>query len=480
VNDATGLAATAAADDALTYLSISEAARLIAARKLSPVDLVHAHLDRIVALNGRVFGYITVLADEARAQARAAEQDLMRGGHKGPLHGIPYSLKDNYNTKGVRTTAASRLMWDFVPDSDASLHTRLRAAGGVLLGKNNTWEYGTGTGDPQTDLPYPVARNPWNLDHFTAGSSTGTGASVAAGMAMAGLGSDTGGSVRAPAAAGGTIGLKPTHGRLSRAGILPNSFTLDSAGPITRTVEDNAIVLQALAGHDPVDPTSVDRPVPDYSAHLRKGVKGLRIGYLRRFHERDVQADPQVVDAMDKAVEVLRSLGAEIVDVDLPYSVHDYRLIVRVVGGTEALSIHEQDFRERHAEMGAALRDKFLSVLTVSGVDYVRATRFRRELTYAADAAVASSDAVICAGPMTPVPRLDDHAGMVAYMLGSGTCVFNVSGHPSLSICTGFDRNGLPLNMQIASRYWDEATLLRVAYAYEQATPWHDRHPGLA
>jgi len=480
VNDATALATATAADDVLAYLSIAEAGRLIATKKLSPVELVDAHLERIARLNDRFLGYITVIADEARAQARTAEAEIMGGRQRGPLHGIPYGLKDNYYTKGVRTTAASRLLWNWVPDIDATLHSRLQAAGAILLGKHNTWEYGTGLGEPQTDLPVPPARNAWNADYFAGGSSSGTGVSVAAGLAMLGLGSDTGGSVRVPAAVHGLFGLKPTYGLLSRAGILPNSFSLDAPGPITRSVHDTAVALEAMAGADVNDPTSVERPVPRYSADLDGGVNGFRIGVIRRFHTRDVSGDAEVVEAIEAAIEVLRGLGAEIVEIDVPYSTQDYRLVTRVIGNSESLAIHEQDFRERGAEMGKVLREKFMGSLAISALDYVKATRWRREMTLATDAAVAQCDAVVCAGPCFKVPLADEPEATSAYMIGSGTCVFNVSGHPAASICTGFDTNGLPMSVQIAGKYWDEAMVLRVAAAYERATGWRERRPRLA
>lgn len=463
----------------LFYLSVAEAAHLIATRQLSPVELLQAHLDRIAAVDPKIFGFITLLADRALEQARAAEQEITAGKYRGPLHGIPYSLKDNYYTKDIRTTAASRVLWDWVPTVDATIHSRLTQAGAVLLGKNNTWEFGTGTGELQPDLPFPIARNAWDTAYFAAGSSTGTGVSVAAGLAMIGMGSDTGGSVRAPAASGGLFGLKPTYGRLSRAGILPNSLSFDAAGPLTRNVRDAAITLQAIAGYDPRDPTSADVPVPDYSADLAKGVKGLRIGFIRRFHARDVAADPQVVTALEAAVDIFKRLGAEIVELDVPYGVQDYRLCVRVIGQSESLSIHEQSFREHNHLMGPALRDKLLGSISLSAFDFVKATRWRREIIAATDAAIASCDAVICAGPMQLIPAANDQPGMVAYMLGSASCVFNVSGHPAAAICSGFDHRGLPLSLQIAGRYFDEATLLRVAAAYEAATGWTERHPSL-
>jgi aspartyl-tRNA(Asn)/glutamyl-tRNA(Gln) amidotransferase subunit A len=469
--------ATRAADASLTALSVVEAARLIGAKQLSPVELVRAHLDAITTHNDRLCAYITVLPESALAQARAAETEIMRGGHRGPLHGIPYSLKDNYYTKGIRTTAASRLMWDWIPDRDATLYKRLSEAGAILLGKNNTWEYGTGMGEPQTDLPFPVARNAWDDRYFASGSSSGTGVSVGAGLAMFGLGSDTGGSVRMPAAANGIFGIKPTYGRLSRAGILPNSFSLDAAGPLTRTAADAALVLQAIAGVDPEDPTTVDEPVGNYSGDLERGVAGRRIGVLRRFHTRDYKGDPEVVRAFDNAVEILHRLGAEIVDVDVPFSAQDYRLATRLIGNAESLAIHAKDLRDRSNEMGVGLREKLTSALTISAVDYVQATRWRRLLADAINALLEKCDALVCAGPVFRVPMRSEEPAMISYMAGSGTCCFNISGHPAAAIATGIDDRGMPTSMQIVGRHWDEAMVIRIAAAYEQASPWHRQVP---
>jgi aspartyl-tRNA(Asn)/glutamyl-tRNA(Gln) amidotransferase subunit A len=463
--------------EALHELTITEASRRIAAGTLSPVALTEALLARIAAVDDRLHGYITVVADRARAAARRAETEIAAGRRRGPLHGIPYALKDNYDTAGVRTTASSRLMLDNVPASDATLHARLQAAGAILLGKLSTWEYGTGLGERQNDLPFPEPRNPWASEHFAGGSSTGAGVAVAAGMTMAALGSDTGGSVRLPAAACGTVGVKPTYGLLSVAGILPNTYSLDYPGPLTWTVADSALILQALAGHDPRDPTTVDRPVADFSADLGRGVKGLRLGVIRRFHARDIAAAPEVVAAFDAALAVWRGLGAELVECDLPYSVQDYRLCVRLIGQPESLSIHEADLRERADLMGKALRDKLMGSLFVRASDYIRATRWRREMAAATDAVIAGCDAAICAATMLPTPRYDDEAATIAYMSASATSPFNVSGHPALTQCMGFDERGLPLSLQVVGRYFDEPTVLRVAAAYEGATPWRQHRP---
>lgn len=463
----------------LDHLTIAEAARRIASGALSPVALVEALLARIAAFDDRLHGYITVTATAALDAAHAAEADIKAGRRRGKLHGIPYALKDNYDTKGIRTTASSRLMLDNVPERDATLHARLQAAGAILLGKLSTWEFG-GLGERQNDLPFPEPRNPWDTARFAGGSSTGAGVAVAAGMTLAAFGSDTGGSVRIPAAACGTVGLKPTYGRLSVAGILPNTYSLDYPGPLTWTVEDAALILQATAGHDPHDPTTVDQPVPDYSADLARGVNGLKLGVIRRFHTRDITAAPEICEAFETALAVLRGLGAELVECDVPYSVQDYRLCVRLIGQPESLSIHETDLRERHQDMGKALREKLMGSLFVRASDYIRATRWRREMADATDAAIASCDAVLCAASMLPVPRYDDEPATIEYMAASATSVFNVSGHPALVQCMGFDGSGLPLSWQIVGRYFDEATVLRVGAAYEAATPWRGRRPTLS
>jgi len=462
----------------LHHLTIGAAARLIAARKLSPVELVDAFLARIARLDGVLHSYITVTGEAARTAARAAEASALAGRDIGPLHGIPYGLKDNYYTSGIRTTAGSRLLLDFVPNEDATLYCRLRDAGAILLGKLNTWEFGTGTGELTDDLPFPIASNPWNARRFSGGSSTGAGVAVASGLAMAALGSDTGGSVRVPAAACGLVGLKPTYGRLSRAGIIPNSYSLDHPGLLTWTVEDAAILLSVLAGMDPRDPTTVERAAPDL-ARIGAGVGQLRIGVIRRFHQQDVAVDAQLATAIEDAIGVFRGLGAELIDLELPIPLQDYRLCTRVIGSAEAFAAHEQDFLFRRHEMGKALRDKLMSGVFIRAADYLKAVRWRRELAVRTDAIVASCDAVICAGPLRPTPLLTDIAGIKDYVMGSAMCVFNATGHPALAQCIGFDDNRMPLSMQIVGRYFDEETVLRAAAAYEAATPWRQHRPKL-
>src|SRR5438128_490376 len=297
------------------FLTIAEAARLIEQRELSPVELVDSRLDRIARLDGSLNSFIRVRADEGRAAARAAEAEIAAGKYRGPLHGIPIGLKDIYETAGVATTGHSKVMQDHVPKADAFSVKRLRAAGAIVMGKLATHEFALG--GPSFDLPWPPARNPWDQSRFTGGSSSGTGASVAAGLVLGGTGSDTGGSIRGPSAFCGLAGIKPTYGLVSRMGILPLAFSLDHAGPMAWTAEDCAILLQAMAGYDPADPGSADHPIPDYRAALQGEVKGLRIGLIRHFYERDNEANAAPRAAIAAAAQTLDGLGCTVREVTL-------------------------------------------------------------------------------------------------------------------------------------------------------------------
>ncbi|WP_084539666.1 amidase [Azorhizobium doebereinerae] len=463
----------------LHFLTVSEASRLIGSGRLSPVTLVEAFLARIDALDARLHSYITVTRERALTVAQAAEREIAAGRWKGPLHGIPFAVKDNYHVAGIPTTGGSRLMLDHVPSCTATAVARLEAAGAILLGKLNTWEYGTGNGGVYHDLPFPVARNPWDLECFTGGSSTGAGASVAAGTAMFALGSDTGGSIRLPAAACGLLGFKATFGRVSRAHCLPNCWTLDHTGPLTWTVEDNAIVMQAIAGHDPDDPSSADVPTPDYRKALHAGVKGLVVGFVRDLGPEGAALDAANAQALEDAARVLEQQGAIIREVTLPAPLAHYRTVTKVINWAESYSIHERDFLERSALMGQALREKMMSGFTVRAADYLAATRLRRTLVAATDALVRSCDALLIAGAFHVAPRFDAPDTVAPFTADTATTVFNVTGHPALTVCTGYDAGGLPLNAQIVGRFFDEATVLRVAQAYEAATPWRARRPAL-
>ncbi|GGJ38667.1 amidase [Neoroseomonas lacus] len=459
---------------ALRLLTIAEAARRIAARDLSPVELTRAFLDRIATTDGVLHSFIAVTADAALAEAKQAEAAIMAGGARGPLHGVPYALKDIYDTAGLATTAHSARCKDRVPDTDAHAVAMLRAAGGVLLGKLATHEFATG--GPSWDLPWPAARNPWDIARFPGGSSSGSGAAVAAALVPGAMGSDTGGSIRLPAAFCGTAGIKPTYGRVSKRGVLPLSFTLDNAGPLAWTVEDCAILLQAIAGHDPLDPASADVPLPDFRATLANGVKGLRIGVVRHWYDGDRRASPEVIAAMDAAIEVLRALGAEIREVTLR-PLADYQACMRIIGLSESFAIHADHLRDTPQDYGEVFRYRIMPGAFVPATDYVQALRLQRVLAQQMFDALRDVDALVTASIWGEAPLMAPMRAEANFAAPPLTNPFNVSQLPALSLCNGFSAAGLPLSMQIAGRAFDEATVLRIGHAYEQATPWRARRP---
>ena len=457
------------------FLTIAEASSLIERRALSPVELTQAYLDRIAAIDPQLNSYLLVTADRAMDQARTAEAEIAAGKWRGPMHGIPYALKDIYCTAGIRTTSHSRTRETYVPDFDATTVAKLNAAGSVLLGKLATHKFAHG--GPSFDLPWPPARNPWNRDHFTGGSSSGSGAAVAAGLTMASLGSDTGGSIRNPAGLCGLVGLKPTYGLISRSGVYTNSFSYDTAGPMTWSVEDCAILLNEIAGHDPKDPASARYDVPNYRAGLGRGIKGMRIGVLRHLFETDVAVHPAAKTAIESALDVLRGLGAVIEDARIRPAIDYYD--VKIVGAeSELYAVHEPVLRQRLADFGEDFLGRSLGALLFSGTDYVQASRERRAMIAEMAPVYAKYDLLITLGT-GPATRLDAHETINFWRRGSLTTPFNVLGGPALAQCIGFTADGLPLSMQIVGRPFDEATVLRAAYAYESATPWRGRRPVL-
>jgi aspartyl-tRNA(Asn)/glutamyl-tRNA(Gln) amidotransferase subunit A len=460
---------------ALPFLSIAEAGRLIAAKKLSPVELTRALLARIAAVDPQLNAFLLVTDRQALADARAAERALAAG-KRGPLLGIPVAYKDIYETAGVRTTAHSRILADNVPAEDAETVRRLHAAGAVMLGKLATHEFAIG--GPAFDLPWPPARNPWDARRFTGGSSSGSGAAVAAGLALGALGSDTGGSIRLPAAYCGIAGLKPTPGLVSRRGVIPLAPSLDTAGPMAWTAQDCALLLDVLAGHDPLDPASVPGPPVSYARGLDAPLKGLRVGLLRRFYEHDVPGSPEVLQMMTRAASTLRSLGCRVEEAALP-SVQDYNAVGRVIISAEAYALHEATLKTRLSDFSRVFRVRVLAGALIRAADYIAAQRRRTDLIAATAHVFEKFDVLITpptagAAPLLTEQRPDD--GFSRPLL---TTVANVAAIPSLVVCGGFTATGLPLGLEIMGPAWSDATVLRVGHQFEQAAGLRGRRPGI-
>ncbi len=451
--------------DDLIYMSAAEAGRKIGAKELSSSELTEVLLARTEAIDGKLNAYIRLLGDQARASAKAADAAVASGDAKDLLHGVPVALKDIIDLEGVHTTAHSKLLLDNVAKSDAFVTAKLKEAGAVITGKLSTHEFAIG--GPAFDLPFPPARNPWNPEHHPGGSSSGAGASVAAGMVPAALGSDTGGSVRNPASCCGIVGIKPTYGRVSRMGVVPLSFSLDNVGPLTRTVEDNALMLGAIAGFDPKDPVSDPRPVPDYTADLKKGVKGLKIGLIRHFYSEDLIADEEMAASIEATAKLLESMGAEVREIRLP-SLSQYAACNRVILLSEAYAIHQKDLQTRPGDYSATTRRRILPGAFMSGADYVNALRIREKLVAAFNEAMEGLDAAVTASSMEPPVNMADMQEVERTYVRQARAPFNLIGNPAIAIPTGLHTNGLPLALQIVGRAFDEAMCFRVAWAVEQ------------
>ncbi len=469
------------APDELTRLSIAEAGEQLRRRALSPVELTRAYLDRIQRSDGDLLAYITVLPGEALAAATAAEREIARGNYRGPLHGIPIALKDLVLTRGIRTTCGSRILADWVPDTDATVTTRLAEAGAILLGKLNMHEFAYGpTG---VNPHYGTSRNPWDCQRMPGGSSSGSAVAVAAGLCAGALGTDTGGSVRIPAALCGLVGLKPTYGRVSRAGVIPLAWSLDHVGPMTRTVTDAALLLQVLAGRDPADPSTTDVPVPDYRRAMQGEIRGLRLGLPKdHFFER---LDPEVRAAVLAAARSLEGLGASVEDIPLPNIPHAGPASFAIIA-SEAMAYHEPYLKTRAAEYGADVRARLMTGQFVLASHYLKAQRARRVIRAEVDAALRRVDALLLPTTPIPAPRLDAQEVTVdgvtedaRWWLIRCTRPINVTGHPALSVPCGLTAGGLPVGLQIVGRHFDEATVLRIGHAFEAVSPMRDRRPPL-
>jgi len=456
----------------LTALSVHSASALIQSKRVSPLELTHACLDRIAACNPRLNAFITVAADAAIAAAATAEADVMQGRWRGQLHGIPVALKDNIDTAGIRTTAASALFKDRIPARDAAVVERLRNAGAVLLGKLNMQEFAYGG----TSVPsfYGPTLNPWDSRCIAGGSSGGSAAAVAGGLCFAALGTDTGGSIREPAAFCGVVGLKATHGRVSARGVIPLASSLDHVGPLARSAADCGLVLDAIAGYDPNDFTSSDRPV-DLETMFRD-LKGVRLGVPRDFFF--AQLHPEVGEAVDKALAVLGALGAEIREVPLEVSID------RTAFRAEAFAQHARDIAESPDRYLPETLEKLRLGAQIEASAYIDSRRRLAECRRSMNTLFSAIDGLITPTAPVPAPRLSDYPatfdGVLALEASTilrNTRPFNTFGIPAVSVPCGLTRSGLPIGLHIAGPPWRERLTLAVAHAYQSATDWHTRAP---
>ena len=466
----------------LHYKPITEQAAMLRGGELSPVELTAAYLDRIADLNGELGAYITVMGEQAMAQAQQAESEMQAGEDKGALHGIPVGIKDIIYTEGVLTSGGSKVLADFVPDADSTIVRRLDAAGAVLLGKLNLSEFAIGG---TIDHPFGTPRNPWNTGHTAGGSSSGSGIATAGGLCAGALGSDTGGSVRGPAGFCGIVGLRPTYGRVTRQGVLPMCWSMDTVGPMTRTVADCALMLNAIAGRDALDATSSDASVPDYSATLDGGVSGLRIGLpTEMFEYEGLAAD--VRDSVMRAVSVLGEQGATAEEISLPLSANSGAVFIGTAD-VDCATYHADWLRTRGDDYDWSTRTRLESASLVPAWAYLRAQRARELIRRELMAALDKYDIIILPTGPVAAPTIEASTGRPGgYYQGRldlgrrrYTSPAALAGLPALSIPSGFSDAGLPIGMQIIGRAFDEATLFRVGQAYETATEWHTQHPAV-
>ena len=467
---------------ALRNVSLAEAARLVGGKEVSPVELVDCCLERIAAVNDRLKAYITVYDEQARQVARAAEAMIMAGHRLGPLHGVPIALKDNIALQGLRTTAGSKVLADWVPDEDATVAARLKGAGAIFIGKTNMHEFAWGG---TTDNPhYGTCRNPWDDERFPAGSSGGSGVAVAARTCYGALGTDTGGSIRLPSAINGIVGIRPTIGRVSNHGVIPLAWSMDTVGPMARSVEDCALMFNVIAGHDPKDEASALEPVADYTADLARGVKGLRIGIVPGYFFHHLQ--PPVHDAVRRALTTLEGLGATAVDVEIAH-IHGNISAQLTIEAAEPSTYHQGWLREHPDAYGDDVRSLLEIGEMLLATHYIQAQRYRRLLRREFLDAFKSVDVFICPSLPFTATRVRETTvvienGVAEDMLSAimqFTGVPSLTGPPSLNVPCGFDDDGLPIGMQIIGQPFDEATLFRVGAAFQSVTDFHTRGPAL-
>ncbi len=459
----------------LPFLSASELSRLMAAKEVSPVEATEAYLERIESLDGNLRAYITVTADAALESAKLAEKEIAQGNHRGPMHGVPVAVKDQIHTKGILTTGGSPVFKDFIPAEDATVITNLKKAGAVLLGKLNMTEFATTGLSHQFDPP----RNPWDLERSTGGSSSGSGAATAAFLCGSALGEDTGGSVRFPASWCGLAGLRPTWGRVSRYGVMPGVRSMDTIGPLGRTVEDCAITLAAIAGHDPKDRLSSQEPVPDYQKALTGDVKGLKFGIVRELLYSDL-VEEEVRLSVLAAADTLREMGAEVEELSVPLAANAGTIsgAIRV----EAPVTYGDLLRDRPREIAHDNRIAYMVGSILPAPYYYKGLRLRSLIRDQVLDALGSVDLLlspttgVAAQLLEPDPVIDGKGkgNRIPWLL---TTTFSLANVPALSVPCGFTATGLPIGLQIAGRPFDEATVLRAGHVYEQNTGWHSRKP---
>ena len=465
-------------------LSLSEASQLIRTKKVSPVELTHECLNRIERFNPRLNAFITITADSALAEARHAEAEIQKGNWRGPLHGIPIALKDLVDTAGVRTTAASAVIKDRIPTEDAEIVRRLKAAGAIFLGKLNLHEYAYG-GSSAISYFGPV-RNPWNLDHSPGGSSGGSAAAVAAHLCYAAIGTDTGGSIRQPAAYCGVVGLKPTYGRVSTSGVIPLSWSLDHLGPITRTSLDAALMLQVIAGYDPHDTGTIDAPVPNYTSTVTRSTSSLRLGIPRAYFYEEL--DPEIQATTEAALSVLKRITASLQDMpplasDASYSswMDSYVAII----SAEAYAYHKGSIASSPELYQAPTLRRLRAGADVATYTYIQSRRQLDRVRRSIGGVFENIDLLITPTVRVPPFAISDLQGdpntirAKELAMLHNTRALNFPGLPTISVPCGFTRVGLPIGMQITGPAGSEATVLRLAYGYEQATEWHKRKPNL-
>ena len=464
----------------IPFLSATQLSGLIKSREVSPVEATQAYLDRIDLVDRQLNSYITVCRDHALARARQAEEEIAAGRHLGPMHGIPVAVKDQFYTRGIRTTNGSTIHRDFIPDEDATVIANLNQAGAVLLGKLNMSEYASGDAFHH---PYGRPRNPWDRSRNPGTSSSGSGAATAAGLCATSLGEDTGGSIRGPAAFCGLVGLRPSWGRVSRYGVFGACWSMDTVGPISRTTSDCAMTLGAIAGYDPKDPYTWHAPVPDYLAALTGDIRGLKVGVVRERVYSDA-VEPEVRDAVVQAIAVLGELGANVEEVSLPLIVHSGVISSGIIAA-DAAALNRRDIARHLGEFDHNNQVRLLMGSILPAQAYQKAARLRHLLRQQVLAALDRVDVLVMPTSSIPASLIPEKAGISGKQevldgyagRRSFTAPFNLSNTPALSINCGFTPGNLPIGLQIAGKPFDESTLFRVAHAYEQATDWHTRRP---